>query len=320
MHTLLDGVQGQGHYVGTYLAWGVNNNGWWGEGEIKFYMDGDGEWPTICGTGTEDYFGGAWNFEHPPGAIRRLLDALSGLPQVIKPDGLYRSPAALWHVPLAHHGPHPLPAGPARHHPGAGLALATEGKSRYLPLQDDIASTAFWYQTEPHAPFPAAARRQWAGGHLDFSRGNAMLDQPIPTQLAKAIRIAAEAHEGQLDKAGQPYVLHVLRVMFGCQSPEAQVAAALHDVVEDTDWTLDDLRGEGFSETVVEIVDALTRREGEDYFDFARRAAATPLGREVKRADLLDNMDIRRIAHPTEKDWERLHRYRKALDMIDGLE
>jgi (p)ppGpp synthase/HD superfamily hydrolase len=142
-----------------------------------------------------------------------------------------------------------------------------------------------------------------------------MLDQP----LAHAIRIAAEVHEGQRDKAGQPYVLHVLRVMFACQSPEAQVAAALHDVVEDSDWTLDDLRREGFSETVVEIVDALTRREGEEYFDFARRAAATALGREVKRADLLDNMDIRRIANPSEKDWERLRRYRRALDIIDGL-
>jgi (p)ppGpp synthase/HD superfamily hydrolase len=136
--------------------------------------------------------------------------------------------------------------------------------------------------------------------------------------LAHAIRIAAEAHEGQVDKAGQPYILHVLRVMFGCTSPEAQVAAALHDVVEDTDWTLDDLRREGFAETVVQTVDALTRQEGEEYFEFARRAAATPLGREVKRADLLDNMDIRRIANPSEKDWERLKRYRKALDMIDG--
>ena len=141
--------------------------------------------------------------------------------------------------------------------------------------------------------------------------------QPHP--LAHAIRIAAEAHEGQLDKAGQPYILHVLRVMFGCESPDAQVAAALHDVVEDSDWTLDDLRREGFSETVVGIVDALTRREGEDYFAFARRAASTPLGREVKRADLLDNMDIRRIADPTGKDWERLKRYRAALDMIDGV-
>jgi (p)ppGpp synthase/HD superfamily hydrolase len=136
--------------------------------------------------------------------------------------------------------------------------------------------------------------------------------------LAHAIRIAAEAHEGQVDKAGQPYILHVLRVMFGCTSPEAQVAAALHDVVEDTNWTLDDLRREGFAETVVQTVDALTRREGEEYFEFARRAAATPLGREVKRADLRDNMDIRRIANPSEQDWERLKRYRKALDMIGG--
>jgi (p)ppGpp synthase/HD superfamily hydrolase len=136
--------------------------------------------------------------------------------------------------------------------------------------------------------------------------------------LAHAIRIAAEAHEGQFDKAGQPYMLHVLRVMFGCTSPEAQVAAALHDVVEDTDWTLDDLRREGFTERVVQTVDALTRREGEEYFAFARRAASTPLGREVKRADLLDNMDIRRIANPSEKDWERLKRYRQALDMIEG--
>lgn len=141
----------------------------------------------------------------------------------------------------------------------------------------------------------------------------------MPTHpLAHAIRIAAQVHEGQLDKAGQPYILHVLRVMLGCHSPDAQVAAALHDVVEDSDWTLDDLRHEGFSETVIEIVDALTRREGEDYFAFARRAAATPLGREVKRADLLDNMDIRRIANPAEKDWERLKRYRAALDMIDN--
>ena len=63
VHTLLDGAQGQGHYVGTYIAWGVHNNGWWGEGEIKFFMDGDSEYPTICGTGTEDYFGGAWCFQ-----------------------------------------------------------------------------------------------------------------------------------------------------------------------------------------------------------------------------------------------------------------
>jgi hypothetical protein len=153
-HTLLDGVTGQGHYVGTYLAWGVNNTGWWGEGEIKFYLDGDDDWPTICGTGTEDYFGGAWNFEFPPGQYGVFTGPYSGLPQVIKPDGLYRSQQRFgmyrWHI-----------LDPIRFQQelrvtiqALGWRAAIEGKPRYLPLQDDIASTAFWYQTEPHAPFP----------------------------------------------------------------------------------------------------------------------------------------------------------------------
>jgi hypothetical protein len=154
VHTLLDGVQGQGHYVGTYIAWGVNNNGWWGEGEIKFYMDGDGDWPTICGTGTEDYFGGAWNFEFPQGQYGVFSSPYSGLPQVIRPDGLYRSQQRFgmyrWHI-----------MDPIRFQQelrvtiqALGWRSQTEGKSRYLPMQDDIASTVFWYQTEPHAPFP----------------------------------------------------------------------------------------------------------------------------------------------------------------------
>lgn len=149
VHTLLDGVRGQGHYVGTYLAWGVHNNSWWGEGEIKFYLDGD-EWPTICGTGTEDYFGGAWNFEHPPGEYGVFSGPYSGLPQVIKPDGLYRSQQRFgmyrWHI-----------ADPIRFEHDLRVtiqALGWHSGRRYLPLQDDIASTAFWYQTEPHAPFP----------------------------------------------------------------------------------------------------------------------------------------------------------------------
>ena len=87
VHTLLDGVTGWGQYVGTYLAWGVNNNNWWGEGEIKFYLDGDGEWATIVGTGTEDYFGGAWNFEQPKGDYGVFTGPYTGLSQVIKPDG-----------------------------------------------------------------------------------------------------------------------------------------------------------------------------------------------------------------------------------------
>lgn len=154
-HTLLDGVQGQGHYVGAYLAWGVNNTGWWGEGEIKFYLDGDDAWPTICGTGTEDYFGGAWNFEYPPGQYGIFTGLYTGLPQVIKPDGLYRSQQRFgmyrWHI-----------LDPIRFQQALrvtiqalGWRAALDGKPRYLPLQDDIASTAFWYQAEPHAPFPA---------------------------------------------------------------------------------------------------------------------------------------------------------------------
>ena len=153
-HTLLDGVKGQGHYVGTYIAWGVNNCGWWGEGEIKFFMDGDRDWATIVGTGTEDYFGGAWDFEFPLGQYCVFSSPYTGLPQVIKPDGLYRSQQRFgmyrWHI-----------TDPIRFKEdlrvtiqALGWRAEVEGKRRYLPLQDDIASTSFWYQSEPHAPFP----------------------------------------------------------------------------------------------------------------------------------------------------------------------
>ncbi|MDQ3855198.1 MAG: DUF2961 domain-containing protein, partial [Chloroflexota bacterium] len=85
VHTLLDRIEASGHYVGTYLAWGTNNNGWWGEGELKFYMDGDTEYPTICGTGTEDYFGGAWNFDVPGQGYTTYSTPYLGLPQVLRP-------------------------------------------------------------------------------------------------------------------------------------------------------------------------------------------------------------------------------------------
>jgi hypothetical protein len=154
-HTLLDGVRGRGHYVGTYLAWGVNNTGWWGEGEIKFFMDGDGEWPTICATGTEDYFGGAWNFEHPKGEYGVFSTPYTGVPQVIKPDGLYQSQQRFglyrWHI-----------VDPIRFERDLRVtiqALGWRSDRRYLPLQDDIASTAYWYQAEPHAPFPKLPNR-----------------------------------------------------------------------------------------------------------------------------------------------------------------
>jgi len=155
VHTLLDGVKGQGHYVGTYIAWDVHNTGWWGEGEVKFYLDGDTDWPTICGTGTEDYFGGAWDFEHPKGEYGVFSAPFSGLPQVIKPDGLYRSQQRFgmyrWHIMDPVRFQHDLRVTIQ----ALGWRSPLEGKLRYLPLQDDIASTAFWYQAEPHAPFPA---------------------------------------------------------------------------------------------------------------------------------------------------------------------
>jgi hypothetical protein len=158
-HTLLDGVQGQGHYVGTYIAWGVNTTGWWGEGEIKFFMDGDDPWPTICGTGTEDYFGGAWNFEHPQGQYVVFSTPFLGMPQVIKPDGLYRSQQRFgmyrWHI----QDPIRFKSDLRVTIQALGWRSALEEKRRYLPLQDDIASTSYWYQQEPHAPFPELGDR-----------------------------------------------------------------------------------------------------------------------------------------------------------------
>ncbi|MCL4859319.1 MAG: DUF2961 domain-containing protein [Caldilineaceae bacterium] len=155
-YTILDGVQGQGHYVGVYMAWGVNNSGWWGEGEIKFFMDGDGEWPTICGTGTEDYFCGSYNFENKETRqYEEFSTAYAGLHQVIRPDGVYRSQQRFglyrWHI-----------TDPIRFQQDLRVtiqALGWRSGRRYLPLQDDIASVAYWYQRLPTAPFPALPDR-----------------------------------------------------------------------------------------------------------------------------------------------------------------
>lgn len=149
--TILDGVKGWGHYVGTYLAWGVNNSGWWGEGEIKFYLDGDGEFPTICGTGTEDYFCGSYNFENTATKqYEPYCTPYAGLAQVLRPDGVYRSQTRFgmyrWHIP-----------DPVRFERELRVtiqALGWRSGGRFLPLQDDVASVAYWYQTLPAAPFP----------------------------------------------------------------------------------------------------------------------------------------------------------------------
>lgn len=155
VHTIVEGIKGVGHYVGTYIAWGVNNNGWWGEGEIKFYMDGDRDFATIVGTGTEDYFGGAWNFEQPKGTYGSYSTPFLGMPQIIKPDGLYQSQQRFglyrWHI-----------MDPIRFREDLKItiqALGWRSGGRYLPLQDDIASVAFWYQLEPHQPFKKLASK-----------------------------------------------------------------------------------------------------------------------------------------------------------------
>ena len=151
VYTIVDGIKGRGQYVGTYMAWGVNNNGWWGEGEIKFYLDGDQEFPTINGTGTEDYFCGSYNFENKEKKqYQEFTTAYSGLIQVLRPDGLYQSQQRFglyrWHIP-----------DPIRFENDLRVtiqALGWRSGGRYLPLKDDIASVAYWYQIEPHAPFP----------------------------------------------------------------------------------------------------------------------------------------------------------------------
>ncbi len=136
--------------------------------------------------------------------------------------------------------------------------------------------------------------------------------------LERAIAIAAEAHAGAVDKAGAPYILHPLRVMLAMTSPESRMAAVLHDVVEDTDWTLDALRAEGFSEAVVAGVCGVTKRPGESYMDFVRRAKGDPVAAEVKLGDLADNSDLSRLPNPTAKDHERLAKYRAAADILLG--
>jgi (p)ppGpp synthase/HD superfamily hydrolase len=138
--------------------------------------------------------------------------------------------------------------------------------------------------------------------------------------LERAIEIAARAHAGQVDKAGQPYVLHPLRMMLAVTTPEARMAAVLHDVVEDTAVTLDELRAEGFPASVLEAVEALTKREGEDYEAFIRRVAPNPIAREVKLADLRDNSDLSRIAEPTERDRERIRKYQRAIAYLERWE
>lgn len=130
--------------------------------------------------------------------------------------------------------------------------------------------------------------------------------------LEKGIGIAVEAHRGQRDRYGAPYISHPIRVMQRLGTPEQQTAGILHDVVEDTDWTFEDLRREGFPQRILDALDCVTKRGGEGYEDFVKRSASNSLAKAVKLADLEDNMDLRRFPEVTEKDLPRLQKYVKA--------
>jgi hypothetical protein len=157
-YTILDSVLGRGQYVGTYMAWQSNDVGWWGEGEIKFFLDNDGDFPTLCGTGTEDYFCGSYNFEDKATKrYREYTTPYAGLSQVIRPDGVYQSQTRFgmyrWHI-----------MDPVRFEQNLRItiqALGWRNGWRYRPLQDDIASVAYWYQTLPTAPFPPLPAKEF---------------------------------------------------------------------------------------------------------------------------------------------------------------
>lgn len=136
--------------------------------------------------------------------------------------------------------------------------------------------------------------------------------------LERAIAIAAEAHAGQVDKGGEPYILHPLRVMLRMTSSTERMAAVLHDVVEDTSVTLDFLRAEGFPLEVLSAVDALTKRRGESRIAAAHRAKQDPVARLVKLADNAENMDLSRIAEPTERDYARVEEYKVVRSILLG--
>lgn len=142
-YQILDGVKGQGQYVGTFMAWQQNNTGWWGEGEIKMFIDGDLEFPTICGTGTEDYFGGAWGFNKESFSAPYL-----GFIQVSKQSEEAGARMTLYRFHIQD------PVFFKSDLKVTMQALGWRSDTRFLPLQDDISSVAYWYQTLPHAPLP----------------------------------------------------------------------------------------------------------------------------------------------------------------------
>ncbi len=141
----------------------------------------------------------------------------------------------------------------------------------------------------------------------------------MPT-LEDALILATQAHSGQTERNGQPYIFHPLRIMCRMRTETTRIIALLHDVVEDTDITLADLREKGYSADIVNAVDALSRRDGESYDAFIDRAAANPLAVHVKLADLEDNMDVRRLPEVLQRDAQRLEQYRAAWQRLNALQ
>lgn len=140
---------------------------------------------------------------------------------------------------------------------------------------------------------------------------------PSPSLLDEAILLATSAHRGQVDKAGAPYILHPLRVMLSQTDDVRRIAAVLHDVVEDCGIAPDTIR-DRFGDAVADAVVALTRREDEDYDAFIARCAADPIARDVKRADIADNLDLSRLSTITDRDRDRAAKYRRALARLDA--
>ena len=137
--------------------------------------------------------------------------------------------------------------------------------------------------------------------------------------LEKARKIAEKAHAGQVDKGGHPYILHPVRVMERCETELEKITAVLHDVLEDSEYTLEDLRKEGFADEILEALLCLTHLEGEGYMEYMERICRNPLAARVKYADLQDNMNLSRIPNPTEKDFSRLEKYKKAKARIEEV-
>ena len=138
--------------------------------------------------------------------------------------------------------------------------------------------------------------------------------------LERAIQIAVEAHAGVKDKGGKAYILHPISVMMRCETDEEKIVAILHDVVEDTDWTFGALREEGFTDTIIEALKTVTKHsDDEDYDEFIQRSSKNEIGRKVKIADLRENLDVTRIGELTDKDIERINKYKRALSVLTKI-